>query len=152
MNQDPLLFLHHRSQVPAGMPLTYALIDRLTHPQHSRSALLRCAVLAYWFDNGFSRMLVRVPVRGMQGVFELEGTKKYIFSIFPCTGLSKKNTIMIGQKTDPRCSQRIYEPALREEAPLFICLTLFPVVSCTTIWRSGNYGSGSGTGAGWRSL
>jgi hypothetical protein len=31
----------------------YALIDRLTHLQHSRSALLRCAVLAYWFDNGF---------------------------------------------------------------------------------------------------
>jgi hypothetical protein len=46
----------------------YALIDRLTHPQHLRSALLRCAVLAYWFDNGFSRMLVRVPVHGMQGV------------------------------------------------------------------------------------
>jgi hypothetical protein len=47
----------------------YALIDRLTHPQHSRSALLRCAVLDYWFDNGFSRPLVRVPVHGMQGVF-----------------------------------------------------------------------------------
>jgi hypothetical protein len=46
----------------------YALTDRLTYPQHSRSALLRCAVLAYWFDNGFSRMLVRVPVHGMQGV------------------------------------------------------------------------------------
>ena len=45
----------------------YALIDRLTHPQHSRSALLRCAVLAYWSDKGFSRMLVRVPVHGMQG-------------------------------------------------------------------------------------
>ncbi len=46
----------------------YALIDRLAHPQHSRFALLRCAVLAYWFDNGLSRMLVRVPVHGMQGV------------------------------------------------------------------------------------
>jgi hypothetical protein len=45
----------------------HALIDRLTHPQHPRSALLRCAVLACWLDNGFSRMLVRVPVHGVQG-------------------------------------------------------------------------------------
>jgi hypothetical protein len=48
----------------------YALIHRLAHPQHSRSALLRCAVLACWFDNGFPRMLVRGPVHGMQGVLE----------------------------------------------------------------------------------
>ena len=47
--------------------IMYALIDRLTHPQHSRSALLRCAVLAHWFEYEFSRMLVRVPVHGMQG-------------------------------------------------------------------------------------
>jgi hypothetical protein len=47
----------------------YALTDRLAHPQHSRSALLRCAVLALWFDNGLSRMLLRGPVHGMQGVF-----------------------------------------------------------------------------------
>jgi hypothetical protein len=47
----------------------YALIDRFARSQHSRSALLRCAVLAYWFDDGFSRMLVRVPVHGMQGIF-----------------------------------------------------------------------------------
>jgi hypothetical protein len=30
-----------------------ALADLFTHPQQSRSALLRCAVLASWFDNGF---------------------------------------------------------------------------------------------------
>src|SRR3989337_1481367 len=60
----------------------YALIDRLTHPQHSRSALLRCAVLASWIDNGFSRMLVRVPVHGVPGVFKLQRTKKiYSFAL-----------------------------------------------------------------------
>jgi hypothetical protein len=53
----------------------YALIGRLTRPQHSRSALLRCAVSAYWFDNDFSRMLVRVPVHGMQAPFELKRTR-----------------------------------------------------------------------------
>jgi hypothetical protein len=57
----------------------YALIGRLTHPQHSRSALLRCAVLAYWSDNGFSRMLVRVPVHGMQAPFELQRTENIFF-------------------------------------------------------------------------
>jgi len=64
----------------------YALIDRHAHPQHSRSALLRCAVLAYWFDNGFSRMLVRVPVRGMQVLFELQRNRKYILLIFTRAG------------------------------------------------------------------
>jgi len=49
--------------------IMYALIDRLARPQHLRSALLRCAVLAHWFDNVFLRMLVRVPVHGMQRVF-----------------------------------------------------------------------------------
>jgi hypothetical protein len=52
----------------------YALTDRLTHPQHSRSALLRCAVLACWFEYDFSRMLVRGPVHGMQGFL---GKAKY---------------------------------------------------------------------------
>jgi hypothetical protein len=46
------------------------MIGRLTCPQHSRSALLRCAVLAYWFYNVFSRMLLRVPVHGLQGFLE----------------------------------------------------------------------------------
>jgi len=64
----------------------YALIDRLTHPQHSRSALLHCAVLAHWFDKGFSRMLVRVPVHGMQVLFELQRTKKCFLLTFPCDG------------------------------------------------------------------
>src|SRR3990172_7983243 len=32
------------------------------------------------------------------------------------------------------------------EDPLFICFTPFCMVSCMSIWRSGNYGSGSGTG------
>jgi hypothetical protein len=58
--------------------VTHALIDRLVHPQHLRSALLRCAVLAYWFDKGFSRMLVLVPVHGMQAPFELQRTGKFI--------------------------------------------------------------------------
>jgi hypothetical protein len=53
-----------------------ALIDRLTHPQHSHSALLRCAVLAYWFENGFSRMLVRVPVHGMQALLNCREPEK----------------------------------------------------------------------------
>jgi hypothetical protein len=57
----------------------YALIDIFAHPQHSRSALLRCAVLAYWYDNDFSRMLVRGPVHGMQGLFELQRTRKNTF-------------------------------------------------------------------------
>src|SRR3989304_287932 len=52
--------------------VTYALIGRSARPQHSRSALLRCAVLAHCFDNGFSRMPVRVPVHGMQALFELQ--------------------------------------------------------------------------------
>jgi hypothetical protein len=49
--------------------IMYALIDRHAHPQHSRSALLRCAVLVCWFDNGLLRMLARAPVHGMQGLF-----------------------------------------------------------------------------------
>ncbi len=60
-----------------------ALTDRLTYPQHSRSALLRCAVLAYWFDKGFSRMLVRVPVHGMQAPFELQRTGISFSFAFP---------------------------------------------------------------------
>jgi hypothetical protein len=66
----------------------YALIGRLAHPQHSRSALLRCAVLAYWFDNDFSRMLVRGPVHGMQGVLEKSGEKQksYRASYLPTAG------------------------------------------------------------------
>jgi hypothetical protein len=47
--------------------------------------LLRCAVLAYWFDNGLSHMLVRGPVHGMQAPFELQRTGKYILLIFPLT-------------------------------------------------------------------
>jgi hypothetical protein len=66
----------------------YALTDRLTHSQHSRSALLRCAVLAYWFDNGFSRMLVRGPVHGMQGFWKSQRFKQ--FWISSCAGLLKK--------------------------------------------------------------
>jgi hypothetical protein len=55
----------------------FASIDILAHPQHSRSALLRCAVLAYWFDNGLSRMLVRDPVHGMQGFWEKHKIKAF---------------------------------------------------------------------------
>jgi hypothetical protein len=61
-----------------------ALIDRLTHPQHSRSALFRCAVPIVCFYNVLCRMLVRVPVRGMQSLFELQRTKKYFLLFFPC--------------------------------------------------------------------
>ena len=64
----------------------HALIYRLAHPQHSRSALLRCAVLAYWLDNGFSRMLVRVPVHGMQALFKLQRTRKCILLTFSFSG------------------------------------------------------------------
>jgi len=67
----------------------HAVIERLTYPQHSRSALLRCAVLAYWFDNGFSRMLERVPVHGMQTLFELQKTTKAYFGFFSCAGHAK---------------------------------------------------------------
>jgi hypothetical protein len=39
----------------------------------------------------FPRMLVRVPVHGMQALFELQRTRKYILLIFPCTALPKKH-------------------------------------------------------------
>jgi len=70
----------------------HAVIERLTYPQHSRSALLRCAVLAYWFDNGFSRMLERVPVHGMQTLFELQRTREYNLLTYPCAGRLRRES------------------------------------------------------------
>jgi hypothetical protein len=68
---DPFLF----SAPPFTGPCRHASLidgpsDRSTRPQHSRFALLRCAVWAYWFNDVFSRMAMHVPVHGMQGVLK----------------------------------------------------------------------------------
>jgi len=82
----------------------YALIDHLTHPQHSRSALLRCAVLAYWFDNGFSRMLVRVPVHGMRGVLEsrMKSKSSFVIRIYRTPGSSAKHRVARKREEDQK--------------------------------------------------
>jgi hypothetical protein len=58
-------FLHPGSQVRASMPYSFFL-DPSVHPPAALT--LRCAVWGLWFDNVCSRMRVRGPVHGMQGV------------------------------------------------------------------------------------
>ena len=68
--QDPFLFLHHRSQVQAGMLLRFQ-DQAAPSPTCSTNAPLRSLVLFGLIDiTIFSHgMRVHGPVHGMQGVF-----------------------------------------------------------------------------------
>jgi hypothetical protein len=43
---DPFFFCTAVHRSAQACQVMYDMIDRLTHPQHARSALLRCVVLA----------------------------------------------------------------------------------------------------------
>jgi hypothetical protein len=57
----------------------FSSIHLFTHPQHSRSALLRCAVWDLWFNNVCLRMQVRGPAHGMQGILEKQKTEAFAY-------------------------------------------------------------------------